>query len=298
MCAVVAAFFSSSQDIAVDAYRREILPTAELGLGSSVAVLGYRFGTLVAGSLAFILANQVSWPVVYALMAGFVLVGVGTALVCPEPKLSVAAPTSLRESVIGPLREFFGRPGAWIILAFILFYKVGEAMAGDMYNPFFLSLGFTNTEIGTVSKLFGVWAAIAGGVVGGTLMVKLGIYRALWMFGVLQSLALFLFSVLSLTGHSLGMLAAAVGGEYFTSGMATSAYVAFMASQSDRRFTAVQYALLTSLMGLPAIVFGALTGHLAEALGWTWYFVACAGFTIPGLLILIKVRPLMIETAD
>ena len=291
--AVLAAFFSASQDIAIDAYRREVLPTEELGLGSSLAVFGYRMGTLVAGSGAFILADQMAWPVVYLLMAVFMLVGVITAFVCPEPEIPATAPTTLRESVVGPLREFFGRPGAATILAFILFYKVGEALAGDMYNPFFLSLGFSNTEIGTVSKLFGVWSSIAGGIAGGVLMVKLGIYRSLWIFGILQSLALLLFTVLAGTGHSLPMLGIAVGSEYFTSGMATTAYVAFMATQSNRRFTAVQYALLTSLMGLPAIVLGALTGHLADALGWSWYFVACAVLTIPGLVILTRVRPLL-----
>ena len=296
-CAVacLAAFASATQDIAIDAYRREILPTSELGLGTSLAVLGYRFGTLLASSGAFILADQLSWPLVYAVMAAFMLIGVVTVLACPEPKLAAHAPRTLRDSVVEPLAEFFGRRGALTILAFILLYKVGESLASEMYNQFYLALEFTKTEIGAVTKLLGVWSTILGGLAGGALMLKLGIYRALWVFGILQSAALLLFAVLAEVGHSVPMLGAAVAGEYFTSGMATTAFLAFMATQTNRRFTAVQYALLSSLMTVPSIFLGALTGHLAVATGWTLYFVTCAVLTVPGLALLIKVKPLMRE---
>ena len=291
--ALTVAFFSASQDIVVDAYRREILPDEELGLGSSLAVLGYRIGTLLASSGAFLMADHISWPTIYALMSAFMLVGLLTTVFCKEPKVGAPLPRTLKESVIGPMLDFFQRDGAWTIFAFVLLYKVGEAMASDMYNPFFLKLGFTNTEIGTVGKLFGVWAMIAGGIVGGAIMVKLKLYRALWIFGILQSLCLLLFSLLASIGHSVPMLAVAVGTEYFTSGMATAAFVAFIATQSNRRFTAVQYALLTSLVGIPQVLLGASTGVLAEWLGWEMFFVACALFTIPGLLMLFPLRRLL-----
>jgi PAT family beta-lactamase induction signal transducer AmpG len=296
ICAILVAFFSASQDIVVDAYRREILPNEELGIGSSLAVLGYRVGTMIAGAGAFILADHMPWALVYAAMAGFMLVGILTTLFCPEPKVDAPPPRTLRESVIGPLSEFFKRSGAWTVLAFVLLYKVGESMASDMYNPFFIQIGFSNTEIGGVAKVFGLWAIIIGGIVGGVLIVRLKLYRSLWLFGALQAGAILLFSVLATVGHSLPLLALAIGAENFTSGMATSAYVAFMALQTNRRFTATQYALLTSLMGVPQALFGSTTGWLADHLGWHGFFVACTLFTIPGLLMLFRLKALIAET--
>lgn len=292
-CAAIIAFFSASQDIAIDAYRREILTDDELGLGSSLAILGYRLAMLVAGAGALFMADHISWSLVYFCMGALMLVGVITTFLSPEPNLDVPIPKSLRESIVNPLKEFFQRKEAWTILAFVLLYKIGESMASDMLNPFYLKLGFTKTEIAGVSKVFGFWAVILGGLVGGTLIFRLKLYRSLWLFGILQSAALLLFSVVAMAGNNLSLLALAVGAENFTSGMASAAYVAFMASQTDKRFTATQYALLTSLMGVPRVIFGATTGVLAEYLGWTQYFIACAVFTIPGLLILFKLRGLI-----
>ncbi|MFZ3230928.1 MAG: AmpG family muropeptide MFS transporter [Pseudobdellovibrio sp.] len=291
--AVIVSFFSASQDIAIDAYRREILTDEELGLGSSLAILGYRLAMLLAGAGALLMADHISWPTVYLVMAAVMLIGAFTTWLAPEPKLDVPLPQSLRESIVNPLKEFFQRPNAWIILAFVLLYKIGESMASDMLNPFFLKIGFTKTEIAGVSKVFGFWAVILGGIVGGTLIYRLKLYRSLWLFGILQSLCILLFSFLAQLGANLSMLAVAVGAENFTSGMASAAYVAFMASQTNKRFTATQYALLTSLMGVPRVFFGATTGILAENLGWSQYFMACTVFTIPGLLILFKLRNLI-----
>jgi PAT family beta-lactamase induction signal transducer AmpG len=291
--AIMVSFFSASQDIAIDAYRREILTDEELGLGSSLAILGYRLALLVAGAGALLMADHVSWPLVYVGMAAVMLVGVITTYLAPEPKLTVPLPKSLRESIVEPLKEFFQRKEAWTILAFVLLYKIGESMASDMLNPFFLKLGFTKTEIGGVAKFFGFWAVILGGIVGGALIFRLKLYRSLWLFGALQSVALLLFSLLAYVGTNISILALAVAAENFTSGMASAAYVAFMASQTDKRFTATQYALLTSLMGVPRVIFGASTGVLAENLGWVNYFIACTIFTIPGLLILFKLRRLI-----
>jgi PAT family beta-lactamase induction signal transducer AmpG len=166
-----------------------------------------------------------------------------------------------------------------------------------MLNPFYIKIGFSKNEIATIAKVFGIWAAILGGVIGGAVMLRLRIYRSLWIFGILQSLALLLFSILAQVGHNLTLLAFAIVAESFTSGMATAAYVAFMASQTNKRFTATQYALLTSLMSTPRIFLGATTGFLAETLGWSLFFVSCAVFTIPGLLILFRVKHL-IQEAD
>lgn len=291
--AVLVSFFSASQDIAIDAYRREILTDEELGLGSSLAILGYRLAMLVAGAGALLMADHISWPVVYLAMAAIMLVGVITTFLSPEPKLDSPLPKSLMESIVHPLKEFFQRKEAWTILAFVLLYKIGESMASDMLNPFFLKIGFTKTEIAGVAKIFGFWAVILGGLFGGVLIMRLKLYRSLWLFGILQSISLLLFSLLAYLGTNLSVLALAVGAENFTSGMASAAYVAFMASQTDKRFTATQYALLTSLMGVPRVIFGASTGVLADALGWSHYFIACTIFTIPGLLILFKLKKLI-----
>jgi PAT family beta-lactamase induction signal transducer AmpG len=293
--AVFVAFCSASQDIVIDAYRREILPDQELGLGSSLAVLGYRLGLLVAAAGAFSLAQEFSWVSSYRIMAAIAASGLVVTYFASEPKVDLIPPQSLYDSVIGPLKEFFKRDGAWLILAFILFYKIGESMASDMLNPFYIKIGFTKNEIATIAKVFGIWSAILGGVVGGALMLRLRIYRSLWLFGILQSLALLLFAVLAQAGHNLTLLAIAIAAESFTSGMATSAYVAFMASQTNKRFTATQYALLTSLMSMPRIFLGATTGFLAQSLGWPVFFISCAIFTIPGLLILFRVKPLIQE---
>jgi len=293
MAAFVVAFFSASQDIVIDAYRREILPDEQLGLGSSLYVLGYRAGLLAAGSLPFILAASISWSQTYMFMAALALLGLVTTLLCREPKVEAPPPRSLREAVVGPLRDFFTRDKALLILAFILFYKVGESMASDMLNPLYVQLGIPLATIGSVAKTFGFASTIAGSLVGGLLMVKIGIYRGLWIFGILQTLFTLSFSYLAMVGPKIDILILAVTFDSFTGAMATTAFVAFMASQTNRRFTATQYALLSSLMGVPRVVFGYLAGVLAESLGWQLYFVACVVFAIPGLLLLFKVKSLI-----
>lgn len=297
-CAFLVAFFSASQDIVVDAYRREILPDEELGLGSSIAVLGYRLGVLVAGAGALYFAEVVPWSKVYLVMAGCMAVGIVTTLLSPEPKVEAPPPRTLQESVVGPLREFFQRNGAWTILAFVLFYKIGDSMASDMFNTFFLLKGYSKSEIASVAKLFGLWATIGGGLVGGALIVRLKLYRSLWIFGVMQALSTLSFTALAMAGTNIAALAVAVAAENFTSGMATAAYVAFMATQSNKRFTATQYALLTSLMGVPRAIFGATTGVLAETLGWELFFAACAAFAIPGLLLLFRLKTLLNDDSE
>ncbi len=289
--ALLVAFFSASQDIAVDAYRRDLLRDEELGLGSSLAVNGYRVGMLVAGALAATLADRIPWRLVYLLMAGGMVVGVVTTLLAPNPEDDVLPPESIANAIVLPFVDYFRRPDAWIILAFILLYKLGDSMASEMLNPFYMDMGFTKTEIGTVAKLFGFWATIVGGLAGGVIILRLGIHRSLWAFGILQAVSTACFSLLSHVGHQLGVLAGVVAFENLSGGMGTAAYAAFMASLCNKRFTATQYALLTSLMGVPRVLIGATTGWMAKQFGWEVFFLLCTAIALPGLLLLFRVAP-------
>jgi len=289
--ALLVTFFSASQDIVVDAYRREDLSDEELGLGSSLYVNGYRIGMLLAGSGGLILADFIPFSTVYLLMAATMLVGIVVTLLAHEPQVAEGAPQSLEEAVIEPFREYFSRSDAWLILAFILLYKIGDMMASAMSVPFYLDIGFSKTEIGAVAKLFGFWATIIGGLIGGVWMLKLGINRALWIFGVLQAVSTAGFALLAVVGYSLPGLAAVIGFENLSGGMGTAAYVAFMASMTNKKFTATQYALLSSLMGIPRVLASAPTGFMVEAMGWVSFFTFCALVAIPGLMLLNRFAP-------
>ena len=286
--AFLVTFFSASQDIVVDAYRREDIPDAELGFASSLYINGYRMGMLLAGGGGLILADHMPFSMVYLLMAACLVPGIITTLFAPEPKINGNPPKSLQAAVIDPLIEYFTRPGALWVLAFILLYKVGDSMATTMTIPFYLDIGYSNTEIGTVVKLFGFWATIAGALLGGVVTLKIGMYASLWVFGILQAVSTACFALLTQTGHSIGALSAVIGFENLSSGMGTAAFVAFMAMMTDKRFTATQYALLSSLMGIPRVIAAAPTGYAVKLMGWETFFIACAVIAAPGLLILIK----------
>ena len=290
LAALLVTFFSASQDIVIDAYRREALADRELGLGASLYVNGYRVGMLLASGGGLILADFLPFPVVYRLMAGFMLLGILTTVFAPEPEVAEGTPTSLREAVIRPFVDYFSRRHAVLVLLFILLYKVGDTMASHMSTPFYLDIGFSMTEIGTVVKLFGFGATIGGGLLGGILILRTGIYRALWSFGILQALSTAGFALLAWTGYSLPLLAGVIAFENLSAGMGTAAFVAFMASLTNRRFTATQYALLSSLMGIPRVIVAAPTGYLAEWMGWFGFFVFCALVAVPGLLLLTRFR--------
>ena len=286
IAALLVTFFSASQDIVIDAYRREALADDEQGLGASLYVNGYRVGMLLASGGGLILADHVSFAQVYQLMACFMLIGLATTLFAPEPPLAEGVPSTLREAVVQPFVEYFCRRDAVVILAFILLYKIGDTMASHMTTPFYLDVGFSKTEIGTVVKLFGFWATIIGGLIGGVLVMRLGIFRALWIFGILQGVSTAGFAVLAQMGASLAGLAAVITFENLSGGMGTAAYIAYMASLTNKKFTATQYALLSSLMGIPRVIASAPTGYLADAFGWTSFFIACALAAVPGLLLL------------
>jgi MFS transporter, PAT family, beta-lactamase induction signal transducer AmpG len=289
--AFLVTFFSASQDIVIDAYRREDLSDEELGLGSSLYVNGYRVGMLLASGGGLIIADYIPFSMVYVIMAICLLPGVLTSIFTPEPIIETDTPKNMREAIFSPMIEYFSRDRALWILAFVLFYKLGDTMASNMTMPFYLDIGFSKTEIGTIVKLFGFWATIGGGLLGGILMLRMGINRCLWVFGFLQAVSTAGFAVLAQIGPDILGLAAVIAFENLSSGMGTAAFVAFMASITDKRFTATQYALLTSLMGVPRVFASAPTGFLAKNFGWTVFFVFCTLIAIPGFILLMKFAP-------
>lgn len=298
--ALFVTFFSASQDIVIDAHRRDTLSDQELGFGSALFINGYRIGMLTSGAFALWLADQVPWQMVYFVLAGTMAVGAVTTWLAPEPLRPEGSPVTLREAVVRPLAQFFRLPRAWEILAFILLYKIGDAMAAEMVTPFVLKLGFTKTTFAVIGKTFGLIATIVGGLIGGLIIYRLGIYWSLWGFGVLQAVSTAGFAWLATVGPVPEVLALVVAFENLASGMGTSAYAAFMASQCDRRFSATQYALLSSLMGIPRVLAAAPTGWMAKTLGWPSFFVICTALAVPGLLLLLPRggRSLMAEDRD
>ncbi len=289
--AFLVTFCSASQDIVVDAYRREDLTDLELGLGSSLYINGYRLGMLLASGGGLIMADYIPFSLVYLIMALGMVPGIATTFLAPEPTTPAGVPRTLKDAVLKPMVEYFSRRGALWILAFILLYKIGDTMASAMTTPFYLDIGFTKTQIGAVVKLFGFWATIAGSLIGGICMLRLGIPRSLWIFGILQALSTAGFALLAQIGPSLSWLAGVIAFENLSSGMGTAAYAAFMASITDKRFTATQYALLTSLMGVPRVLAAAPTGLLAKTFGWQGFFICCTVIALPGMLLLLKVAP-------
>ncbi len=292
--ALAISFFSASQDIVLDAYRRELLPDEELGLGNSYFVNAYRVAGFVPGGLAFILADRIPWSSVHLVVAAFMSVGIVATLLIPEPEVDGPPPRTLREAVVEPLLEFFRRRGtrsALEILAFLFLYKLGDNMAVALSTPFYLQIGFTKTVIGTTAKLVGFWAAIIGGFFGGALMLRIGINRALWLFGVVQIVSILGFALLSVSGPDQTVLAGVVAFEYLGVGLGTSAFVAFMARTTNKRFTATQFALFSSFIGIPRTLAASLTGFIVDALGWTTFFLVCTALAVPGMLMLFRVAP-------
>lgn len=295
------ALLSATQDIALDAFRRELLPEHELGLGNSVHVNAYRIAGLVPGSLALILADHLPWFQVFFITALFMLPGFVMALSVTEPAVARNAPKTLREAVIEPFHEFIARAGwreAALILAFIFFYKLGDSMCTALATPFYLDMGFAKSEIGLVAKHAGLWPAVAGGLLGGLWMVKIGINRALWLFGAVQFLSIFGFAWLAWIGRheapgtlELAQLALVIGFEALGVGLGTAAFVAFIARATNPLYTAAQFALFTSLAAVPRTFVNATTGALVERLGWVGFFLLCAALAVPGMLLLCKVAP-------
>ncbi len=299
LCAAVA-FLSATQDIALDAFRREILTDPELGLGNAVHVNAYRLAGLVPGSLSLILADHLPWQQVFWSTAAFVLPGMAMVLLVKEPLVADAAPKTLRQAVVEPFHEFITRQGwraALLTLAFIFLYKLGDSMCTALATPFYLDMGFSKSDIGLVAKHAGLWPAVIGGLLGGLWMVKLGINRALWLFGVVQVVAIFGFAWLAWIGTApvsaerLVQLAVVIGIEALGVGLGTAAFVAFIARATHPLYTATQFALFTSLAAVPRTVVNSATGWLVESLGWFGFFLLCVLLALPGMALLPKVAP-------
>lgn len=281
--ALAIAFFSATQDIALDAFRREFLSDEELGMGTGIWVNAYRLANLATVGLAFALADRIGYQNVHFLLAGMMLFGILTTLLVPEPKTGVSPPRTIREAVIGPFTEFFSRKGAFLILGFILLYKVGDNMASAMNVPFILNLGFEKSEYFVVVKGIGMTALFSGMFLGGILMAKIGIIRSLWLFGFLQMISTAGFALLAIYGKVHVLLVAVVTFELLSTGLGTTAYASFMASQTNKKFTATQYALMSSLMAVPGTLIAATTGYLVKWVGWTEFYVICAVVALPGM---------------
>ena len=299
--ATALAFLSATQDIAIDAYRREILSNSELGLGNAVHVNAYRIAGLVPGSLSLILADHLPWTLVFAITSLFMLPGMAMSLLVSEPVMTQMRPKTLRAAVVEPFREFIGRAGtraALLVLAFIFLYKLGDSMCTALATPFYLDMGFSKSDIGLIAKNAGLWPSVIGALLGGFWMVKLGINRGLWLFGVVQVVSIFGFAWLSRIGPfaeigapERAALALVIGFEALGVGLGAAAFVSYIARATHPAYTATQFALFTSLAAVPRTFLNATTGWLVAELGWFNFFLLCAVLALPGMLLLLKVAP-------
>ncbi len=294
--AVCVAFASASQDVVIDAYRVEVLPPPALGAGAAVLVYGYRIAMLVSGAGSLVIAEFGGFSLAYAAMAALLLVGMVTVLLNPEPahplemrRAAGSMAAMLQDAVIGPFAEFLRRPHAVLILLFVVLYKFGDSLAGVMSLPFFLQTGFTKIEIAEIAKFFGFWATMGGLALGGWLMAAVGLYRALWIAGILQLLSNLGFALLALWGKDITALAVVIAFENLSGGMGTAIFVAYLSSLCNLAYTATQYALLSSFMATARTLLSASGGAMAEYLGWPLFFAATALAALPGLALLAMI---------
>lgn len=292
--AFLIAFLSASQDIAVDAYRTDVLDHREMGAGASVWVMGYRIALIVTGSFAFLLADRMPWPRVYIAISGLMLVGIVGSFLGPEPTLRDEPPRSLTEAVRFPFQEFFQRAGfgqGMAVLAFIVFYKFSDGLAGNMTTPFLLQTGFTQTEIGVVLGGIGMISTIVGVLIGGTVVAKLGINRSLWIFAVFQGLSNLAYYGLAIIGKNSAFMMGAIVIENMGLGFVTAALLAFLMSVCNKKYSATQFALLSSLMSASRDIIVAPGGKIADSFGWPVFFIITVLAVVPALLLLPVVAP-------
>jgi MFS transporter, PAT family, beta-lactamase induction signal transducer AmpG len=286
--ALLIAFFSASQDIVVDGYRTDVLAEREIGTGAGIYVAGYRTALIVSGALALFLADRIPWPSVYVLMAALMLIGVFATLWAPEPQVS-PPPERLIDAVIRPVREMISRLGLGklvLILVFIVLYRYGDALAGSMVTPFLLEQKFTQTEIGLVLGVMGLIASIVGALAGGAVVSRVGINRALWIFGITQAASNLAYFGLAQAGKSFPLMMLAINIENLCGGLAIAALFAFLMSICSQQFSAPQYALLSSLMAASGNVLAAPAGQIAKTVGWSTFFLLTLGAALPGLALL------------
>ncbi|MDR0529380.1 MAG: AmpG family muropeptide MFS transporter [Zoogloeaceae bacterium] len=296
------AVFAASQDVALDAFRREILADEELGPGNAMHVNAYRISGLIPGSLALVLADHLPWTSVFWITAFFMLPGLFLTLCVSEP-VTPGQPRTLRAACVEPLLEFLRRvgwQGALLMLAFLFLYKLGDSMATALASPFYRTMGFSKEDVGLVAKHAGLWPMLIGGMAGAVIMVKIGINRALWVFGAVQMITILGFAWLAaqgpfpagrLTEAHYASLAAVISAEYLGVGLGTAAFTAFIARATHPAYTAAQFALFTSLTAAPRTLCSAFAGVLVAHLGWSVFFLFCTALAVPGMLLLFKVAP-------
>jgi len=290
-------FASASQDIVYNAYFTDILRPAERGLGAAAQAGGYRLAMIVAGALVLILADRIGWRDSYLLMAVLMLVAMIPTCIGPEPEIQVVPPRTLREAVVTPLLELLMRRGALWLLLLVVLYKFGDWFSGQLTNAFLIEgLHFTATDVGVVNKGFGIAATIVGIFLGGVLMSRLSLFRALLYFGILQAASILTFLALSLLGHSYLGMVLAVGVENLAWGMGTAAFLAYLMALCDHRYTAFQFALLSTLDSISRVFLGPPAGYLVQYSGWSALFIVSALLAIPGLVLLVLLRKRIDET--
>ena len=300
ICFIIA-LFSATQDIALDAFRRELLLDKELGLGNSIHTNAYRIAGLVPGSLSLILSNILPWNSVFIITALFMLPAIIMTLLVKEPISQTSKKHDFEDVIIKPFSEFITRNGpktAILILTFIFLYKLGDSMATSLATPFYLQMGYSRPDIGWIAKNASLWPSVFGALMGGILMIKIGINRALWSFGVVQVISILGFIWLSIEGPftTIGifqktLLAIVIGIESLGVGLGSAAFVAFIAKTTNPLYTATQFALFTSIASVPRTLINASTGFMVEHLGWTNFFWLCFILAFPGMLLLLKVAP-------
>lgn len=297
LLALTVAFCSASQDIVIDAFRVDILQRPSFGAGAATIVFGYRIGMLVSGAGALYLATFYPWSSVYYIMAALVGIGMITTLLCQEPKtagdIAFESPGKmplklwLKTAIVNPFSNFTERKYWLIIILFIVFYKLGDAFAGNMSNPFFIEIGFTKIEIANISKLFGFIATIVGGFIGGVMVSRFGLMRGLLVCGVFQLLSNLVFSLQAYVGNDISMLMVTIATENITSGMGTAAFVAYLSGLCNASYSATQYALLSSFASVGRTFLASSAGVLAENFNWVTYFILTTLIAVPGILILL-----------
>ncbi|QTF09499.1 muropeptide MFS transporter AmpG [Brenneria izadpanahii] len=290
--AVLVAFCSASQDIVFDAYKTDLLQPEERGTGAAVSVLGYRLAMLVSGGLALWIADRLlGWQATYWLMAGLMLIGVLSTLLAPEPNNSQPAPRTIEQAIVSPLRNFFGRNNAWLILLLIVLYKLGDAFAISLTTTFLIrGVGFNAGDVGLINKTLGLFATIVGAVYGGLLMQRLTLFRALMLFGILQAVSNAGYWLLAVTDKNMITMASAVFLENLCGGMGTSAFVALLMTLCHKSFSATQFALLSALSAVGRVYVGPIAGWFVEAHGWAWFYLFSIAAALPGLILLMACR--------
>ncbi len=289
--AVIIAFFGATQDIAIDAYRREILEDNEMGIGSTLTQYGYRLAMWLTAGLGVSLVGagslNLSWNDLYVINAVVMLSTVGITFLAPEPKDDEKnTPSTLKEAVFEPFREFFKRDQSLAILSFVFLFKLGDALSASNLNPFYVQMGYSNAEIGMMTKTVGLICVLFGLFIGGLIIFKVGVQKSLWVFGILQALSTAGFSIITYTGPQLWSLAMAIVFEDISSGMGSAAFIAYLATITNKKFTGTQFALLSALATSGRNVFSGFTGVMIEKLGWAPFYWVCAAIAIPGLVML------------